>query len=142
MVVEDQELTMDNKTFRHEYLSAHIRELLATQVRATREQRGWSQETLGQNAGMAQERISVLEDPDYAGMTLKTLKRIAEAFDVALVVRFAPFSEMLTWIDHVSAEQFAVPSYETDAHLAAATAVRAVVTTADQTPSSEPLLPS
>jgi len=110
-------LDMQDKEFRHFYLSAHIRELLAQQIRATREQRGWTQGELAEKSGMAQERISLLEDPDYSGVTLKTLRRLAEAFDVALIVRYAPFSELLRWVEALSPEQLALPGFENDAGL-------------------------
>lgn len=61
---------------------------------------------------MAQGTISRLENPDYGKYTLTTLKRLAAAFDVALVVRFAPFGELLTWADELSPEALAVPAYD------------------------------
>ena len=114
MAVTDADLTMADKDFRHLYLAAHIKELLANQIRLTREQRGWTQAQLGERAGMAQERISLLEDADYKGMTLKTLRRLAEAFDSALIVRFAPFSELLEWVEQLGPEQLVVPEFEHD----------------------------
>lgn len=103
--------------FRHLYVSDQIRELLAMQIRLTREQRGWTQAELGERAGMAQVRVSLLEDPDNAGMTLRTLKRLAKAFDVALVVRFAPFSELVEWTTELSFDDLAPESFTKDAGL-------------------------
>jgi DNA-binding Xre family transcriptional regulator len=60
-----------------------------------RKDRDWTQGDLATATGMAQSRISLLEDPSYERMSLTTLKRIASAFDVALMVRFVPFSEIL-----------------------------------------------
>jgi len=47
---------------------------------------------------MPQNAISRLESPDYGKATLTTLKRIASAFDVGLVVRFVPFTEFVDWV--------------------------------------------
>jgi len=38
-----------------------------------------------------------MENPDYGKYSITTLLELAAAFDVALVVRFAPFSELLEW---------------------------------------------
>jgi hypothetical protein len=61
---------------------------------------------------MAQARISVLEDPNYGNFSINTLKRIAAAFDVALSVRFVAFSELAAWIERISPETLAVPSFK------------------------------
>lgn len=71
---------------------------LANQIRATRDKLGWSQERLACESGMNQNAISRLESPDYGKPTLKTLKRLAKAMDVGLIVRFAPFSELVDWL--------------------------------------------
>lgn len=47
---------------------------------------------------MNQNAISRLENPNYGKPTITTLKRIATAFDVALVVRFVPISQLVDWV--------------------------------------------
>lgn len=47
---------------------------------------------------MTPNNLSRLEDPDYGKHTLRSLKRIAEALDVGLVVRFVPFSQYIDWL--------------------------------------------
>ncbi len=86
-----------SKEYREAFVAEHINTAVPLQIRAIREALPLTQKQLGQKVGMAQERISVMEDPDYAKFTLKTLLRLANAFDVALIVRFAPFSELLNW---------------------------------------------
>jgi transcriptional regulator with XRE-family HTH domain len=71
---------------------------IAFQIRATREQRELSQAELARSIGMGQNNISRLESPDYGKHTLSSLKRIAEALDVALIVRFVPFSQYVKWL--------------------------------------------
>jgi hypothetical protein len=63
---------------------------------------------------MAQERISVAENPNYSRFNIKTLKRIASAFNVALIVRFVPFGELVNWELNISSETLAPPSFDED----------------------------
>jgi hypothetical protein len=46
---------------------------------------------------MSQARISVMENPNYKRFNVRTLQRLAAAFDVALVVRFVSFGEFVDW---------------------------------------------
>jgi transcriptional regulator with XRE-family HTH domain len=86
------------KEARKRFIESHLNKGLAYQLRATRDKRGWSQERLAAEVGMNQNAISRLESPDYGKSTITTLKRLAAALDVGLVVRFAPFSEMVDWV--------------------------------------------
>jgi transcriptional regulator with XRE-family HTH domain len=106
--------SLRDKEYRDAFVADHIDTGVAFQIRATREARGWSQKDLGRRAGMAQERVSVLEDPDYGKLTLTTLKRLASAFDTALVVRFVPFSQLVDWATDLAPEHLAVPDFEHD----------------------------
>jgi hypothetical protein len=47
---------------------------------------------------MTQHAISRLESQGYGKPTLTTLKRLAAAMDVGLIVRFVPFSELVDWV--------------------------------------------
>ena len=106
--------SLKDKDVREYYVAEHIAEGLAFQVKALREARGWTQAELGQRAKMAQERISQLEDPNYGKPTLSTLRRLAAAFDVALVVRLAPFSELVDWTTHLTPESLAPKDFDND----------------------------
>lgn len=105
---------LKNKVYRDAYVDQDIRNGIASQIRAMRESRGWTQSELGQRAGMAQETISQLEDPEYGRVTLGTLKRLASAFDVALTVRFAPFSGLVARVSRLSADDLDVPDFHND----------------------------
>lgn len=54
-----------------------------------------SQEKAVEKLGMNQNAISRLENPYYGKATLTTLKRIASAYDVGLLVEFVPFSRLI-----------------------------------------------
>jgi transcriptional regulator with XRE-family HTH domain len=106
---------------RSRFIESNLSKYLAYQIRAMREQKDWNQMDLGGRVGMNQNAISRLENPFYGKHTLTTLKRLAKAFDVALVVRFAPFTELADWIsgaprlvDGLNQEALNVPEYARD----------------------------
>ena len=105
---------LQSKRYRHSFVSSQIGASVAAQIASTRVARGWTQKELAGRAKMSQVRISVLEDPSYENFSIKTLKRIAEAFDTALILRFAPFNEMLGWLTTLRPEHLAVPKFEDD----------------------------
>jgi transcriptional regulator with XRE-family HTH domain len=123
-VKDDLLANLEDKEYRDLFVEQHINRTLAFQIRATRESQEMKQEDLGKRVGMAQGRISVIEDPNYGNLTIKTLKRVASALDVALVVRFVPFSEFLDWVAGVphevkglTPESMAVPEFKKDVDL-------------------------
>lgn len=108
---------------RAKFVESHINKGLAYQLRAMREARGWSQEELAELVDMPQTAISRLESPDYGKPTITTLKRVAKVHDVALVVRFVPFSKLVNWVsgtpyleNGLSSDALAVPSFEEEAN--------------------------
>lgn len=86
------------KGARCEFIESHLAKGIAYQIRATRDKLEWSQERLAAEAGMNQNAISRLESPNYGKPTLTTLKRVAAAMDIGLIVRFVPFSELVDWV--------------------------------------------
>jgi transcriptional regulator with XRE-family HTH domain len=120
---EQKELSnyLSNPEVRHLYVDSSIRHLLAMQLRSMREAMGWRQDELGQKAEMKQSAIARLEDPRYSSMTLSTLKRLAKAFDVALIVRFAPFSEFISWTVGIDEPRLSPPSFVEEQNVALTT---------------------
>ncbi|MBV9757759.1 MAG: helix-turn-helix transcriptional regulator [Alphaproteobacteria bacterium] len=98
---------------RHAFVEATLSSGIGAQIFALREARGWSQEELGEKVGMAQSRISLLEG-GYESYSLRTLKRFASVFDVALVVRFIPFSELVDWVTGLSEDRLAPVDFVND----------------------------
>jgi len=101
-----------DKEFREHFTADQAYELLALQVRQLREKRQWTQAELGVKAGMQQVQVSRAENPDYTGSKISTLSRLARAFDVALIVRFAPFSELADWLSKLSPGSFGPASFD------------------------------
>jgi ribosome-binding protein aMBF1 (putative translation factor) len=87
---------LKNKEYRDAYVEANIMQGLAHQIRTNRENRDWSQHDLAEKCkSSSQTSISRLEDPSYGKYTLSTLIKLASAFDVALIVKFVPYSKFL-----------------------------------------------
>jgi len=105
---------MARKAYRDAFVAAHVSNTVSAQIAKLREKEGWTQKELADRAGMKQSRVSALEDPNYENIELATLRRLASAFDVALTVRFIPFSELACWADALSEEKLIVPKFEED----------------------------
>lgn len=87
---------------------------LPMQISAMREARGWSQQQLAEVLGMTQSAVSRLESLNYGRYSLSTLKRIAAAFDVGLVVRFESFANLIDYSSRIGWGDVAVPSFADD----------------------------
>jgi transcriptional regulator with XRE-family HTH domain len=100
--------------YRNAFVASQINIGIPFQLRALMKARGWTQEQLAARTGMLQPRISAMLKPGKVRPNIETLRRMAEAFDVGLVVRFAPFSELARWSEEFDPERFDVPSFESD----------------------------
>lgn len=87
---------------------------IATQIRTLREQRDWTQQKLAEEAGMKQERISVLEDVNYSSWTAKVLRRLAQAFDLRLTIKFEEYNTFFKDFEGVKPESLKRRSFEDD----------------------------
>ncbi len=118
-IVQERELLkkrLKNKKQRDSFVSAYTDETIPFQIRALREQhdRQWTQKELASRTGMKQERISAIENPNYCSYSLRTLKQLSSALDVALVVRFVSFGELAEWKLNLSSKSLEVPSFDKD----------------------------
>ncbi len=104
----------DNKEYAHAYLEEFSNMEIATQIKVLREQRGLTQAQLADLAGMKQERICALEDVDYRSWMLKTLRKLAEAFDLSLKVSFESFSNRAFDVDGLSRSKLERASRDED----------------------------
>ncbi|MFO1100471.1 MAG: helix-turn-helix transcriptional regulator [Xanthobacteraceae bacterium] len=105
---------LQKKSYRAAYVGEHVRQGIAYQIRALRDQRGWKQGELAQRMGKPQSVVSRLEDPNYGKVTVQTLLEAASVFDVALQVRFVPFSSFLRNTRNISANALEVLSFADD----------------------------
>jgi len=100
--------------YRSAFVASQISVGIPFQLRGLLKARGKTQEWLAQEAGMRQPRISHLLTPGKASPNIETLRRLAEAFDCGLAVRFVPFSELAEWSERFDPETFSVPAFEGD----------------------------
>jgi transcriptional regulator with XRE-family HTH domain len=104
-----------DEEYRHAYADECLSAMIAAQIKVLREQRGMTQEQLAGATGMKQPRIPLLEDASYENWTIRTLKRIARAFDVALSVKFESFSQLIKDFESLSRESLQRPTFAHDA---------------------------
>jgi transcriptional regulator with XRE-family HTH domain len=65
-------------------------------------------------AGMSQPRISEIERPGERKLNLETLFRLAEAYDVALLVKFVPFTEFVDTTDGLRLDGLSIKPFDED----------------------------
>lgn len=102
------------RAYRRAYVGEHVRRGIAYQIRALREQRDWNQSKLAKALRKPQSVVSRLEDPSYGKVTVQTLLEVANVYDVALQVRFVPFSSFLRITRDLSTASMQVPSFEVE----------------------------
>lgn len=102
---------LKNKEYRHAYLKEHIRVGIASQIRLIRNKSDINQSQLADIIGTKQSVISRLEDPDLGSVNLKTLLKVAEAFDVGLLVKFVSFGKFINESQDISPKNLAVSNY-------------------------------
>jgi transcriptional regulator with XRE-family HTH domain len=93
-----------DKEYAHAFVNSFLNTSIATQIKVLREERKWTQVKLADLADMKQPRISVLEDVYYSNWSIKTLQKLAKAFDVVLTVSFETFSDRIDDILNLSRE--------------------------------------
>lgn len=99
---------------RRDYADEFLSSYIALQIKTLRQQRGWSQAELARRAGMKQSRISAMEQADYSSWSLRTLQRLAAAFDLAFTAGFESFGRMLDDMTSISRGRLERPSFEDD----------------------------
>ncbi|MEW6674188.1 MAG: helix-turn-helix transcriptional regulator [Thermodesulfobacteriota bacterium] len=107
---------LQNKKHRDAFVSAIIDQTIPFQIRAMRlsKERNWTQKELARRASMKQERISMCENPNYGKLSLSTLKQLASAFDVGLIVRFVPFSDLVEIESNIDTGSLNPTSFDND----------------------------
>ena len=106
-----------NKKYRNAFVSSRISQTIAFQLRVLRQRARLSQAALARELGTNQNAICRMENPRYGKMTISSLRKLATHFDVGLVVRFAPYSEIVDWATNLSTESIAVPDFDHDTEL-------------------------
>jgi len=84
----DKTIVGDNAELRELIEEATVNALVAGAIYDARKEAGLTQEELANLIGTKQPVISQLEDADYEGHSLSMLKRIADALNQRLEIRF------------------------------------------------------
>lgn len=114
--------SLHNKEYREELAIEHVNTTLAIQVRKMRENHQWKQSDLAARLDKHQETVSQWENPDYGRHSMTSLKALAAAFDVALLVKFMPFSELVQDMVNLSEARLSPPSFREEQYYASASA--------------------
>ena len=111
---------LKDQKYRRGFVEGHATDTIAFQLRTLRKARSWDQREVAERLGnpKLQPMVSRYENPDYGRYSIKTLIELAAAFDVALIVRFAPFSELVEWDFASRVAQLAPPAFDSDSKLA------------------------
>ncbi len=106
--------TRDQKDYRHAYADESVNATIATQIKVLRKQRDLTQAGLAREAGMNQSMVCRYENVNYSSWSIKTLKKLAEAFDVFLDVRFRSFRHLVESTENFSRKALEVPKFKED----------------------------
>ena len=109
--------SLRDQEFREAFVLENVYTSICFQMRALREQRELSQLEFGRQIEppMAQERISILEDPNAKTKpAINSLLRVANAAGVALDIRFIPLAKLLDRAVHTDMGELRVNSFEED----------------------------
>lgn len=101
-----------DKEYAHAYMEGHSVTRLAAQIHALRKDRNWTQKELAKKAGMSQARVSKYESGDFESVTLSTLQKLSQAFDIHAMIDFVPFSNAVLDVVNLDPEDLVVSSRE------------------------------
>lgn len=103
-----------DRRYRRAYIDAFTDASIATQIKVLREQRQLTQAALAELSGLKQSQISTFENEDNSSWTVKTLKKVAKALDLALVVKFESFGNVLPDIQGFGRSNLERESFDRD----------------------------
>ena len=103
-----------DREYRHSYAESFVDSYLATQLKALREQRGLTQQQLAELANVKQSQICRWESANNTSWQIRSLKNLARAMDLVLVVKFQSFSEMVPDIESFGRQALQRHSYAND----------------------------
>jgi transcriptional regulator with XRE-family HTH domain len=95
-----------DRIYRKAFIAGQIRKTIPVQIRMLRASRQMTQKDLAKAIRTTQTAISRMEK-GKGNLSIKTLLKLAEAFDTALVVRFEPIDRLMEWASELSPETLA-----------------------------------
>ena len=106
--------SLQSEEGRNAYTDTITNAFVAAQIKALREDRGFSQEQLAELIGTKQSGVSRLERADYSSWKIETLRKLARAFHVRLRIRFEGFGTLLDEIGGFDDKNLLPPKFEDD----------------------------
>jgi transcriptional regulator with XRE-family HTH domain len=103
-----------NQEYRESYADEFLNTYVANQIRVVREQRGMTQQQLAEAIGTQQAGISRIENVNYSGWNIRTLKKIARALSCRLHISFETYGSLLEAGANFRRESLLRPSFEDD----------------------------
>lgn len=92
----------------HDYfVASQLNKGFSFQMRALRANQDLTQKGLAELAGTKQSVISRTETNGLSNLSVKTLLKLASAFNVGLVLRFVSLDHLLDWKNPISLEELA-----------------------------------
>lgn len=104
--------SLNDYEYRHQLVEEEINVGIAFQIRSLRNRQTLTQGDLAKSLGVKQPLVSAWENPNYGKYTLGTLKDLAKAFDVGLLVRFVPFRSLVDRTVDLKPDDIAPPSFK------------------------------
>lgn len=113
-VISDKILSeFSDKEFRDGYVESRVRNLIAYQIRALRDQRNLSQKQLAEKLPHGtQSAVSRAEDPEYGRLSVTSLLELASAFDVGVTIKFCNHEDFLAQTANISPSNLCALSYD------------------------------
>lgn len=108
----------EDSEYANQYMASHTVSTIAAQVYWTRNMRKWTQDDLARESGIAQSRISKIENGDFSSLTMSTLNKLATALDINLRIEFERFSHGIQRVCSESKEKLEIPARMYDLHAA------------------------
>jgi transcriptional regulator with XRE-family HTH domain len=104
--------SLNDPEYRGQFVEEGINVGIAFQIRSLRNKQNLTQANLAEKIKVRQPLVSAWENPDYGRFTLGTLKELAKAFDVGLLVKFVPFSTLVNLLVDLKPESIAPPNFD------------------------------
>ena len=102
-----------SEEFRYDYDEEFQKTFIAAQIRALREDRGWTQTELAKRVKTGQSQISEMEG-DYNSWSVRTLRKLAREFGVRLSVSFESWGELIPRVESFRRENLIKPEIKDD----------------------------
>ena len=103
--------SLKDREYRRQFIDEHVNVGIAFQIRSLRNRQNKKQLELAEMLHVRQPQVCAWENPNYGNYSLNTLKALAKAFDVGLLVRFVPFRALVDWEVTLTPDMIAPPNF-------------------------------